>query len=185
MKNIILLIGFVTGAFARADSFTIIKDGKNYVCTSTETPQPPPDNGGVIACGNKAYAGPFNKEESVRLCAGALDVGPADCGIKAYAGPFNKEEAIQLCQGTRKVLGPADCGIKAYAGPFDKAQSVQLCAVTGTVETAQCAISAYAGPYTKEQAIQLCRQNAILVLKALQLLEQSESAQLKIRSLKK
>ena len=57
--------------------------------------------------------------------------------------------------------------------------------MTGTPEAAQCAISAYAGPYNKEEAIQLCRQNTVLVLKALQLLEESSDAQLKIRSLKK
>ena len=99
MKIIFSLVFLMAGVQAHADSFTIIKDGKNYVCTSTETPEPPPNTGGAIACGNKAYAGPFSKEESIRLCSGALDVGPADCGIKAYAGPFNKEEIAYLIGG--------------------------------------------------------------------------------------
>lgn len=186
MKLILSLVVVFSGLNVLADSFSIIKDGKNYVCTSTDTPQPPPpNNGGTIACGNKAYSGPFSKEESIRLCSGALDTGPADCGIKAYAGPFNKEEAIKLCIGTRKALGPADCGIKAYAGPFNKVESIRLCEVTGTTEVAQCAISAYAGPYNKEESIQLCRQNAMLVMKALKLIEQSDDAQLKIRAMKK
>ena len=190
MKFIFCVLTFTTGfcLSANADSFNLIKDGKNYLCTQTDTPvppPPPPDNGAAIACGNKAYAGPFNREESIRLCAGAYDVGPADCGIRAYAGPFSKGEAVQLCTGTRKFTGPADCGIKAYAGPFNKDESVRLCAVTGTVQAAECAISAYAGPYNKEEAVQLCRQNSVLMLKALKLLEQSEDAQLKIRALKK
>ena len=113
LSLVLTLIVLVAGLSVYADSFEIIKDGKNYVCTPKDMPQPPPNDGGAIACSNKAYAGPFNKEESIRLCSRALDEGPADCGIKAYAGPFMKDEGIQLCIGTRKVLGPADCGIKA------------------------------------------------------------------------
>lgn len=163
-----------------ADSFTIIRDGHEYLCEDTN---PIIDPGGSLKCVDKAYSGPFTKEESQRICAGARDERPALCALKAYAGPFTKEESIQLCIRA-KGDGPVDCALKAYAGPFTKQESLSLCA-GGTLANAECALKAYAGPYTKEESIRLCKAEALLMLKSLNLLEQSSSIQEKLRSEKK
>lgn len=139
-------------AFASADSFELIKDGKNYLCEETS---PVIDPGGRLKCVDKAYSGPFSKEEAGRICEGARDEKPAICAIKAYNGPFAKEEAIQLCVRA-KGDGPVDCAIKAYNGP-----------------------------YSKEEALRLCKGEAKLALKSLNLIEQSSELQEKLRTLKK
>jgi hypothetical protein len=179
MKLILTMAIFLVAAMAQADSFTVIRDGKNYLCEE----QGPIDPGGNLACVNKAYSGPFSKDESVRLCSGAHDESPALCGIKAYGGPFSKDESIQLCIGARSN-GPVDCAIKAYGGPFSKPESLELCQ-GGTLANAECAIKAYAGPYSKPEAIRMCKSNPALVLKSLNLIEQSSEIQEKIRAMKK
>lgn len=165
MKNLFkfcLFIMFVSSN-VMADSFSIIKDGKNYLCTQTDDP----NNGGEIECGKKAFSGPFSKDEAVRLCVGAFNTDPADCGLKAYSGPYGREESIALCKRTLKGTGPADCAIKLYSGPFNKMEGVNLCARTGTIEVADCALSAVSGPYSNDEAIRLCRSNAGLILRLL------------------
>jgi hypothetical protein len=151
---LILTLAFAsfTTAARADDSFEIVKNGQTYLCTAEAT-----DPNGAVECVNKAYSGPFSKDESLRLCAGARSTAPADCAIKAYNGPFSKDEALRLCTGAVLSTGPADCATAAYAGPFSKDESLRLCAGNSTLATAQCAIRAYAGPYNKEQAIQLCR----------------------------
>lgn len=179
--KLILTIGLLLAAsLAQADSFTVIRDGKNYLC---EEQDPVIDPGGNLRCVDKAYSGPFSKDESIRLCAGAHDESPALCAVKAYNGPFSKEESIGLCIGARN-MGPAECAVKAYNGPFSKVESLNLCE-RGTLANAECAIKAYAGPYSKEESIRLCKSNPALVLRSLQLLEQSSDIQEKIRSMKK
>jgi hypothetical protein len=179
--KLILTVGLLLAAsFAQADSFTIIRDGKNYLC---EEENPVIDPGGQVKCIDKAYSGPFSRSESERICAGAHDEGPALCAIKAYGGPFSKEESIGLCVGARNV-GPAEYAVKAYSGPFSKTESLNLCE-RGTLANAECAIKAYAGPYSKEEALRLCKSNPALVLRSLNLLEQSSDIQEKIRSMKK
>jgi hypothetical protein len=152
MKALVLSLALLTGFAAHADdSFDIVKDGRTYTCRA-QTPSSP---GGSVDCANKAYSGPFNRDESLALCQGAYDTSPADCANKAYSGAFNKQEAISLCIGARSV-GPADCANKSYSGPFNKDESVTLCKNDGSIARAECAIRAYSGPYSKEQAIQLC-----------------------------
>ena len=160
--SLIFLIVLI-GANVKADSFSIIKDGKNYLCTQTDIP----NNGGEIDCGNKAYAGPFSKNEAVRLCTGAQNTDPADCAIKAYSGAYGREESISLCRRTVKGTGPAECGFMLYSGPFNTTEGVNLCSRTGTIEVANCALSAVNGPYSNEEAIRLCRNNPGLVLRLL------------------
>ena len=45
-----------------------------------------------------AYAGPFSKEESLKLCShnGSERIGV--CAIEAYRGPYTKAEAIDMCK---------------------------------------------------------------------------------------
>lgn len=180
MKLLLTIGVLLGGAFAQADSFTIIRDGKNYLC---EEQNPVIDPGGNLRCVDKAYSGPFSKDEALRLCAGAHDESPALCAIKAYSGPFNRDESLQLCIGARSV-GPAECAVKAYSGPFNRAESLDLCQ-RGTLANVECAIKAYAGPYSREEAIRLCKSNPALLLRTLDLLEQSSEIQEKIRSMKR
>lgn len=178
MKIILSSLVMFAAFASNADSFTTIKDGKEYLCQETLI-----DPGGALACVNKAYSGPFSKDESQRICAGAHDESPAVCGIAAYSGPFSKEESIQLCTHA-KSNGPIDCASKAYSGPFSKAESLTLCA-GGTVANADCAIKAYAGPYSKEEALRICKSEPMLILRSLRLLEQSTDIQSKIKAFKK
>ena len=178
MKLILTFGLFLAASFAQADSFTIIRDGKNYLCEEQNI-----DPGGALKCIDKAYSGPFSRDEANRICAGARDEGPALCAIKAYSGVFSREEAIELCVGARG-LGPIECASKAYSGPFSRAESLSLCR-GGTIANAECAIKAYSGAYSREEALRLCKSNPSLVLRSLNLLEQSSDIQEKIRSMNK
>ena len=162
MKFILLFLISTSACFAFADAFYIDKDGIRYLCQPESQTSP----GGAADCVNLAYSGPFSKDESIKLCAGAKSVAPAQCATKAYAGPFSKTESLALCVGA-KTIGPADCAVKAYAGPFSKIESLNLCAKNGSVANADCAIKAYAGPYSKEEAISLCKENPALPLRML------------------
>jgi hypothetical protein len=115
-------ITLIAAGAAHADSFKIIKDSVEYTCEPTVTQNP----GIAIECANKAYAGPFSKDESLRLCQGATSVGPAECALKAYAGPFSKDESIELCARTGTVAN-ADCAARAYAGPYSKDEAIAMC----------------------------------------------------------
>lgn len=173
MKNILSIGLLLISSAALADSFTIIRDGEEYLCEQTN---PVIDPGDGINCANKAYNGPFSKDESKALCEGALSDAPADCGIKAYNGPFSKTEALALCTRAKNI-GPADCSIAAYNGPFSKTEAVTLCSRTGSLANSNCAIKAYNGAYTKEEAIRLCRAEPHLVLRSLLLAEQLRARQ--------
>lgn len=95
----VLLVAMTSTAAFADDSFYIQKDGKNYLCQSTGgNPSPNPNPGGAVDCANKAYSGPFSKDESMTLCQGARDVGPAECALKAYSGPYSKAESIKMCK---------------------------------------------------------------------------------------
>jgi hypothetical protein len=157
------MLGLASAAVA--DSFTIIRDGKDYLCQETS----PQDPGAIVDCADMAYKGPFNREQATQLCAGATSTAPAQCGIRAYQGPFNIEQSLTLCKRSR-TTGPADCAASAYAGPFNQAQSIRLCARDGSLAHADCAKKAYAGPYTLDQAVDLCRSHPGLVSKSLDLL---------------
>jgi hypothetical protein len=126
-----------------------------YSCTPRPHTNPGGNPNGVIACAEKAYAGPFSRDESTRLCQGARSVAPADCALEAYAGPFSKVESIEMC--IRAVsTAPIDCFNKAYSGPFSKANSIGLCKGAHSTGPAECAVKAYAGPFAMEEAIRLC-----------------------------
>jgi hypothetical protein len=173
VKQILLglsTFGLIAAVAHADDSFEVTKNGIVYLCQAETSTNP---GGNAADCANDAYSGPYSRDESLQLCQGARNNGPAECGKKAYAGPYSKVESIQLCIGARDV-GPADCGAKAYAGPFSKAETLLLCARGGSVATADCAIRAYAGPYSKQQAIDLCRSNPELINVALRQLH-SES----------
>ncbi|MCC2678312.1 MAG: hypothetical protein K0R29_888 [Pseudobdellovibrio sp.] len=180
MKLLLLLSVAMSAVTATADSFTIIRDGREYLCEQTNSPVDP---GGGLDCRNRAYAGPFTREESERLCSGARNTAPADCGIKAYNGPFTRDESISLCVGAR-TIGPADCAVKAYNGPFTRDEAISLCSGNSSVANADCAIRAYQGPYTREEAIRMCKANPLLVLRSLELLAQSADLRPKIESIK-
>ena len=155
-------LGMVRESLAKpGDPFDLVQEGIRYHCVSE-----PVDPGGILACVDMAYAGPFSREEAIALCAGATSTAPAVCAFQAYAGPFTKIQSLLLC--THAVsAGPAECAAKAYSGPFSKDESVTLCQERGSVANAECAVRAYAGPYTKEEAIKLCRSSAGLVNRAL------------------
>lgn len=179
MKPLLILVMMLAASVAFADSFRIIRDGQEYLCSATAPTTP----GGAADCVDKAYSGPFSKEESLRLCQGARSTAPADCALKAYSGPFSKEESIAMCTGARST-GPIDCYNKAYAGPFTKAESMDLCSGDVTEANAECALKAYAGPYSKAEAIRLCKANPSLLLRSLKLMEQSKEVQQKVMQLK-
>lgn len=174
MKQLLSIGLLLISSAALADSFTIIRDGNEYLCQQISShPNPPPviDPGAGMNCANKAYDGPFSKDEAKALCEGALNDAPADCGIIAYNGPFAKSEAIRICKYA-KTEGPADCAVAAYNGPFSKEEAMTLCSRTGSIANSNCAIKAYNGAYSKEEAIRLCRTEPQLVLKALMMTEQ-------------
>ncbi len=181
MKPLLLMLGLLTTCSVFADSFTTVKDGKNYICTESAPPSP----NGAADCVNEAYHGPFSQAESIRLCTGARNTDPAKCGITAYHGPFSTEQSIQLCQGTRTASGPADCAIAAYHGPFSTEESIELCARNGDMQTYQCAKTAYAGPYSTAEAVQLCKSANPLILRSLKLIEQSPEVQQRLRLMKR
>jgi hypothetical protein len=158
MKSILFVVSVVAlfltpQAFASGEApFEILKDGVRFSCTaqsSTASDAP-------IRCAEKAYQGPFSRDESTSLCARAQSNAPADCARAAYAGPFDKASSIELCRYATSDA-PVECAKAAYAGPFSSAEAARLCAQYGTRATADCAINAYRGPYTKAQAIALCR----------------------------
>lgn len=180
MKLIFLSVLVTLSNFSYADSFTVVQNGKEYICEQTGSNNP----GESAECARKAYNGPFNKDESIRLCQGARSTAPADCGISAYNGPFTKDEAISLCVGSKTSNGPSDCAQKAYNGPFSKAEAIQLCSGNGTVTNADCALKAYSGPYSKDESIRLCKANPILILRTLDLLHQSSDLIPKIEKIR-
>lgn len=122
MKLTFLSLLVTLSNFSYADSFTVVQNGKEYICEQTGSTNP----GESAECARTAYNGPFSKDESIRLCQGARSTAPADCGISAYNGPFNKAESIQLCSGNGTVTN-ADCALKAYSGPYSKDESIRLC----------------------------------------------------------
>jgi hypothetical protein len=179
MKPMIILAMIFSTSAAFADSFRMIKDGQEYLCSSTSSSNP----GGSIDCVNKAYQGIFSREEAMRLCQGAVSTAPVDCALKAYQGIFSKEESIGLCARARSN-GPVECALKAYQGIFSKAESLDLCSGDSTVANVECAQKAYAGPYSKEEAIRMCKANPQLMLRSLNLMQQSPVIQQKVLQMK-
>ncbi len=155
VKTVMCLMLISITVSAEAQPINIDIDGRPCSCVPTGGGSQP--SGDASQCATTAYAGPFSREESIRLCAGSRSDDPAKCAIAAYNGPFSREEAISIC--TRAyTTGPAECAIKAYAGPFSRTESVTLCSFPhADLTTAQCAINAYSGPYSREEAINLCR----------------------------
>ena len=183
MKLLSILFALTTLASlpAFADSFQIIRDGISYTCRAdTITPVDP---GGSLACVDRAYSGPFNRDESMEICAGARTTAPADCAIQAYTGPFNKAESIALCKGARSQ-GPSECAITLYAGPFSKDEALNFCGINSTKAHADCAIKAYQGPYSREESLRLCKADPQLLLKALKIIEKSRDAQIEVLKIK-
>jgi hypothetical protein len=160
-----------------------------------------PDPNDSVACAEKAYSGPFSREESIELCQGARGLAPATCAQTAYSGPFSKTEAIQLCKNAisnapidcaydaysgpfsreesirlcaqSRTKGPVECAKKAYSGPFSKDEAIELCAFNGELANAECAIKAYSGPYSKEEAVRMCKNNPHLALRSLNIIEKA------------
>ena len=179
-SKLIFAVLFVTSSFAVADSFTIIRDNIEYMCEQ-KTPLNPI---GAIDCIDKAYSGPFSKDEAKLLCQGARNTAPAECGSKAYAGSFTKPEAIKICTGARSN-GPVDCAQNAYSGPFDKTQAIRLCEKNGSTLNSDCAIKAYSGPYSKDEAVNLCKEQPMLAIRSLSLIEQSVDLKESVQNIKK
>lgn len=59
------------------------------------------------------------------------------------------------------------------AGPFSYSEALTLCEGNGSVLNADCAIKAYADPYSKEEAVRMCKEQPMLVMRSLKLLEQA------------
>lgn len=163
-KNLLLscLILFIpslgyTKASLESDSFTVIRDGIEYLCERKIAPDPY----GNIRCQETAYRGPFSSQQAKSLCENSYTELPALCGIHAYNGPFLISEAITLCQYAKNI-GPAECAIKAYNGPFSKSESIELCKTMGTELNADCAIKAYNGSYSKKEAIEICKATRLI-----------------------
>jgi hypothetical protein len=170
-----LLISLTDQICFADDSFTIIRNGNEYLCQSRGSINPIDS----ANCADKAYSGPFTQAESIELCSGASSIVPADCGIAAYAGPFSRSEAVTLCKFA-STTGPIDCAKKAYSGPFSRPESIEICKGNGDLANAECALKAYSGPYSKEEAIKLCVNNPHLALKLLnQLFINSPDMQMK------
>jgi hypothetical protein len=157
MRLLVLFFSFTAASVtAASDSFTIIRDGKEYRChASGGGGNPNPD--AARKCAEAAFRGPFSDQQSIELCQGARDNGPAECGELAYTGPFSTNQSVTLCKGTRLGTGPAICALKAYRGPFSSNQAVELCTRYGTEATADCALEAYRGPYSSDEAVRLCK----------------------------
>lgn len=164
LKGFAIIIITAIHSLTLANSFELIKDGIKYRCNQVAS-----DPGGTVACVDKAYSGPFTKDESIEICQGSNDTAPAECAIHAYNGPFSKNESIRLCKFAYSI-SPAECANKAYSGPFTKEESISLCDNNGTLENAECAIRAYAGPYTKEEAVYMCKTNPTLLNRMLKVL---------------
>ncbi len=179
MKSVLLFLALVSALPAFADGFDIIKDGVTYRCEAGSVTDP----GIVLDCANKAYAGPFSRDEATQLCQSATSVAPADCGIKAYSGIFSRNEAIQLCIKA-KSLGPTECAAKAYNGPFNRAEAIDLCKGNGSIANADCAIKAYNGPYSKEEAIRICKIQPELILRSLRLIEETPELRSRVKAIK-
>lgn len=179
MKPFIILAMIFSTSAAFADSFRLVKDGQEYLCSSTSPSNP----GGSIDCVNKAYSGIFSREEAMRLCQGAVSTAPVDCALKAYQGIFSREEAIGLCTRARSN-GPVECAQKAYQGIFSRAESLDLCSGDSSVANVECAQKAYAGPYSREEAIRMCKANPQLMLRSLNLMQQSPMIQQKVLQMK-
>ena len=75
-------------------SFTI--EDKVYRCEEQQTAVDPL---AAQNCAAKAYQGPFSREQSLLLCAGANSNIPVDCALKAYSGPLSAEQSISFCTG--------------------------------------------------------------------------------------
>lgn len=125
--------------------------GVRHQCT------PMSADGNPVSCADRAYRGPFSREESMALCVGAFNEAPADCAIEAYKGVFSKTESLALCKGAT-TTGPYLCANLAYRGPFSKEETLRLCSNNASEATATCAIKAYRGPYSKEEAIKMCKR---------------------------
>ena len=119
MRLLLLLSLFSVAAQAQVIDIDI--NGRPYSCT--------PRNGGgnPIECVEVAYAGPFTREESLRLCARARNDGPARCALKAYAGPFTRDESLRLCTSPYATVGTAECALRAYAGPYTREEALNMC----------------------------------------------------------
>ena len=151
MKTL-LTLSLLLAAFQTAQAREIEIDGERYTC---EIINDDPSN--AATCVEKAYSGPFNREESKALCQGARNNGPADCALIAYNGPFNRQESLNLCKGARSA-GPGECAVLAYSGPFNREESLRLCSGrSATKRNAECALKAYAGVSSKEESIELCK----------------------------
>lgn len=153
MKPFIFLIIIFSISTAFADSFHIVKNGQEYLCSSVSAPSPD----ALEACFSKAYSGIFSREESLSVCQGARSTAPADCLKRAYSGIFSRGEAIQLCRGTRSEKGPVECFNKVYSGAFSKAEAMEVCSGDATIGNADCLFKAYAGRYSKNEAIEICK----------------------------
>lgn len=179
MKPLVILAMIFSTSAAFADSFRMVKDGQEYLCSSTSPSNP----GGAVECVNKAYNGIFSKEEAMRLCQGAVSTAPVECAQKGYFGILSKEEAIRVCTRARSN-GPIDCVQKAYFSIFSKEEAIDLCSGDSSVANVECAQKAYSGPYSKEEAIRMCKANPQLMLRSLNLLQQSPEIQQKIMQMK-
>lgn len=156
-----LVSGLLTTAHGAVPAFYLEREGIQYLCQATSAPDP---NGNRL-CVDKAYAGPFSREDSIQLCRASFSTAPADCAIKMYAGPFSKSETLRACASAISI-GPADCAIKLYTGPFSKEETLQVCGRLSTLAHADCALKAYAGPYSKSESIEMCRSDILNTARA-------------------
>ncbi|MNJ98546.1 hypothetical protein D3C87_163130 [compost metagenome] len=164
-----LYIILMSAPAAKADFFTIIRDGQEYRCTA-QTPRSPE---GAMECVNDAYRWILSKEEAFQLCQGAYSKAPASCAKNAFRYIFDRTESIELCQGSRTDTGPVDCAKKAFSWILSREEALHLCKGNGSLATVDCVKKAYSGIYSKEEAIRLCKSEPLLVMQTLKLVERS------------
>lgn len=168
-----LLIVFLSAPAANADSFTLIRDGKEYQCVATSPSNP----GGNIDCVNSAYSWIFTKEEALQLCQGATTIAPASCAKKAYSYILSREESIQLCQRSTSEEEPLNCFKAGYSWILNRNEALNLCSRNGTTANVDCVKKAYSGIYSKEEALRLCKAQPLMMMQTLQLMESSAEFQ--------
>lgn len=101
---------------------------------------PQPGYTDAVGCFDAAYSGTsLSREEAMRLCAGAMDSGPAVCFMQAYSGTsLTKDEALQMCASghQHKELKPGAAAGKARqeGSNFRRAGYREIAALKAVIE---------------------------------------------------
>ncbi len=153
MKTILVTVLFIYCQISLAQSFTIIQNGKNYLCQEQGLANPTPTVGSdceLAAIKNSR----LTNGEAAYLCAGVYTTGASDCVAEVYNINYtsssryqilNKNQSIELCEGAQFPY-PSDCLIgvasaSAYnspSSPFSNDEIVSICKKTGNKLLGDC-----------------------------------------------